>query len=90
MATMIVRFHVADFERWKAVFDSMAPARASHGITGWSVHRDADDLESVVTILRARSVSAARGWGASPVLRQATMRAGVDGVPQIQYLEDVE
>lgn len=90
MATMIVQFRVADFGRWRAVFDAMAAARREHGITGASVHRDADAPDSVVTILRAKSVKVARAWGDSPVLREAMIHAGVTSAPQVQYLEDVE
>jgi quinol monooxygenase YgiN len=90
MATIIVRFRVTDFDRWKAVFDRMAATREEHGIAGSSVHRDAEDPNVVVTILRAASLQAARAWGGSEALRSAMAEAGVVGPPEVQYLDDVE
>jgi len=90
MATMIVRFQVQDFDRWKAVFDEMAEARREHGILSASVHRDAADRDMVVTILQARTLDDAKAWGNSDALREAMSEAGVDDVVEIEYLEDVE
>jgi hypothetical protein len=90
MATMIVRFRVADFDRWKAVFDGLAATREEHGIAGSSVHRDAEDPDVVVTILRAVSLESARAWGGSAALKRAMAEAGVEGPPEVHYLDDVE
>jgi hypothetical protein len=89
MATMIVRLRVADFDGWAAVFDGMAAARREHGIVASSVHRDADDRNVVVTILRAATVDGLRNWGGSAALQEAMAEAGVKGAPEVQYLEDV-
>jgi heme-degrading monooxygenase HmoA len=90
MATMIVRFQVEDFDRWRRMFDEMRTARAEHGIVSASVHRNAADPEMVVTILRTASLDAARAWGNSETLHEAMTAAGVNDVIEIEYLEDVE
>ena len=90
MATMIVRFRVADFDHWKRVFDAMALTRLEHGIDSASVHRDADDPAAIVTILRARSLREARAWTRSDVLRAAMAEGGVEGPAEVQILDDVE
>ena len=90
MATMIVRFQVEDFDRWKRMFDDMQAARREHGIVSASVHRNAADPEMVVTILRTASVDQARAWGNSETLHDAMAAAGVTDVIEIEYLEDVE
>jgi hypothetical protein len=89
MATMIVTLRVANFEKWKAVFDSMETHRLEYGWTAGSVHRDAADANIVVTISRFRSVDDARRWATSQELRDAMSRAGVQGQPEVQFLEDV-
>lgn len=89
MATAIVRFKVAEFERWRRVFDALEPARREYGIESASVHRDAADPSEVVTILTARTVSATRAWLSSAVLRKGMAEAGVLGSPAVQLLEDV-
>lgn len=90
MATMIARFRVRDFGRWRAFFDRMAPARKEYGIVGASVHRDASDPNVVVTILAAAPVGDLRRWAASEALRAAMTEAGVGGPPELRFLEDVE
>jgi len=90
MATMIVRQRVANFDAWKKVFDRLEDVRQQHGFTGHSVHRDAIDPNLVIVVMRARTLEEAKRYGASPVLREAMKEAGVDGVPEISFLSDVE
>jgi hypothetical protein len=90
MATIIVRFRVADFDHWKRVFDAMALTRLEHGIEAATVHRDADDPATVVTILSARSLRDAHAWARSDVLRAAMADAGIEGPAAVQILTDVE
>ena len=90
MTTMIVRFRVREFERWKAVFDSVAKQREEHGIVDASVHRNVEDRDMIVTILEARSLDVAKSWGNSDALRAAMARAGVEDIVEVEYLEDVE
>jgi len=89
MTTMIVRLRVRDFDRWRSVFDTMADARREAGIVSATVHRDVDDRGVVVTILRASSAAAARAWAGSDVLRAAMQQAGVEGVPDVEILDDL-
>jgi hypothetical protein len=90
MATMIVRFRVADFDHWKRVFDAMALPRLENGIDSATVHRDADDPATVVTILTARSLREARAWARSDVLRAAMADGGIEGPAAVQILTDLE
>ncbi len=89
MATMIVRFEVEDFDRWKTGFDGMGDARREHGILEASVHRNVAEPDTIVTILRAKTLRDAQAWGNSDALREAMSRAGANGVVEIEYLEDV-
>lgn len=89
MATMIVRFEVEDFDRWKAAFDGMGEARRENGIVEASVHRNVAEPDTIVTILRAKTLRDAQAWGNSETLRDAMSRAGANGVIEIEYLEDV-
>lgn len=88
MATMIVTFRVEDFDHWRRVFDALALTRLEHGIVAASVYRDADDPAQVVTILGARTVTEARAWARSEVLRRAMAEAGVTGHPEVRILDE--
>jgi quinol monooxygenase YgiN len=90
MATMIVKHRVANFESWKQVFDSMEGTRREHGWLGHSVHREAADPNMVVIVNRVRDAEGAKRYGASSELRAAMQRAGVQGAPEIAFLEDAE
>jgi quinol monooxygenase YgiN len=88
MAAMIVKHRVADFDAWKKVFESMTGMRKEHGWTHHTVLRDANDPNLVTVINRMRDLSGAKGYAARPELREAMKNAGVQGPPEITFLED--
>ena len=90
MATMMVKHRVADFGKWKQVFDGMTGARKEHGWTGHTVLRGADDPNVVVVVNRVKSLDDAKRYGGSDTLRKGMMEAGVQGPPDIWFLEQVE
>jgi quinol monooxygenase YgiN len=90
MATMIVKHRVKNFETWKGVFDSMESARKQHGWLGAAVFRDAADPNLVTVINKVRTLDGAKAYGGSPDLRAAMAKGGVDGPPEIHFLDDVE
>ena len=89
MATMLVKHRVANFDQWKVVFDSMAKTREEHGWTGASVHRDAADPNIVVIVNRVKTLEGAKKYGGSPGLREAMAKGGVQGAPEVTFLNDV-
>jgi quinol monooxygenase YgiN len=89
MATLLVKLRVASFDTWKKVFDSMDHVRREHGITASTVHRDAADPNIIVIINHAQTIEGAKSHGRSQALRDAMARAGVQGIPEINFLEDV-
>lgn len=89
MATMLVKHRVANFDQWKATFDSMAKVREEHGWIGASVHRDAADPNVVVIVNRVKTLDGAKKYGGSEALRTGMVKAGVQGMPEIYFLNDV-
>ena len=53
------------------------------------MHRNVSDPDTIVTILRAKTLRDAQAWGNSDALRDAMNRAGANGVVEIEYLEDI-
>ena len=90
MAAMIVKHRVASFDTWKAVFDEMDPTRREHGWTGYEVYRDAADPNTVVIVNHMRDLDSAKRYGGSPALRSAMARSGVQGLPEIVFLDNAE
>ncbi len=90
MATIYVRHRVADFAKWKPVFDEHEGMRRAAGFIAHSVQRDADDPNIVIVAARVRDLARAREFAASEDLRAAMARAGVQGPPEIRFAEDIE
>ena len=90
MASMFMRLRVADYARWKPIFDEREATRREYGITSHSVHRDADDPNTIIIAFRVTDLNRAREYASSDALRSAMERAGVQGPPEIWFAEDIE
>ena len=89
-AALIVRHRVANFETWKKVFDSVAPIRREHGWISATVYRDAVDPLMVTVVNRVKDLDGAKRYGSSPDLRNAMQSGGVQGPPEVFFLEEHE
>ncbi len=90
MATMFLRFRVADYAKWKPVFDEREGARRESGFTAHGLHRDADEPNVIILAFRVRDLGRAREYAASDALRSAMEQAGVQGSPEFWFAEDIE
>ena len=89
-AALIVKHRVADFAHWKKVFDSMTPLRKQHGWLGHTVLRDAQDPNVVTVVNRVKDLDGAKRYGGSAELKNAMKDAGVQGPPEISFLENAD
>jgi hypothetical protein len=89
-AALVVKHRVADFDAWKKVFDSMTPIRREYVWVGHIVLRDAQDPNVVTVVNRVKDLDGAKRYGASPELKNAMKQAGVQGVPEISFLDEAE
>jgi hypothetical protein len=87
-AALIVKHRVADFDQWKKVFDSMTPVRRQYGWLGHIVLRDAQDPNVVTIINRVKDLDGAKRYGGSQDLKNGMKDAGVQGAPEISFLEE--
>jgi quinol monooxygenase YgiN len=90
MTTMFVRHTVNDYSQWKSVYDQFAGTRREYGVTGASVHRDAEDPNTIVVVHQFGSLDDAHTFADSDDLHSAMEQAGVAGPPEIWFTEDVE
>jgi quinol monooxygenase YgiN len=88
MVTLFIRHRVADYAKWKPVYDEYD--RKGDGITRASVHRDVDDPDVVVVTETFPDTNLARKHASTETLRSAMERAGVQGPPEFWFVEDVE
>ncbi|MFC7850163.1 hypothetical protein ACFUTU_16970 [Arthrobacter sp. NPDC057388] len=87
MAVSLVLHRVADYDAWRKVYDSVAGMQNDGGVTQQSVHRMADDPDNVLVIHHFKDVATAKAFFASPDLKDAMQRSGVQGEPRIEYFE---
>jgi hypothetical protein len=90
MASMFVRHHVKDFATWKPSFDEHETERKRYGLTGHSLHHQTGDPNDITIAFRATDVKRAKEFAQSEDLRSAMQRAGVEGPPEVWFLEDLE
>jgi quinol monooxygenase YgiN len=89
-ATMIVKHRVSDFDAWKKIFDELEALRRQHNWIGYEVLRDATDPNLVTIVNHIKDLAGAKAYGQSPDLRAAMQRAGMQGAPEIAFLNDSE
>jgi len=87
MATMFVRHQVADFAKWKHVYNEFLPTQQRLGVIAQTVYRSADDQNDVTVAHDFSTLEAARQFVASDELHSAMAQAGVAGEPTIWFTE---
>lgn len=88
--TMFVRHRVNNYEDWKRVYDDFGSVRKEKGVTGASVHRDANDPNAITITHQFKDMNAATAFANSEDLKSAMANAGVAGPPDIWFSEDIE
>lgn len=90
MTTMLVHHRVADYDAWKAVYDSTREMQRSGGVRAYRVWCAEDDPNLVVVEHTFDTREAAEAFVGSPDLRDAMGRAGVEEASlQIEYLDEI-
>lgn len=89
MPYLLVRQKVADYARWKLIFDADSANRQAGGSEGGQVFRSADD-PNAVTMLFEWDLEKARQFSESEEARATMRAAGVLGAPDLYFLEEIE
>ena len=87
---LLIHLRVADYAKWKPIFDGRQSSRVQHGGKRHWLYRSADDSNDLIVSIEFPSIEAARSYVNDPGLREAMGRAGVAGDPHFHYLEEVE
>jgi hypothetical protein len=86
MPHLLVRHKVADFAKWKPVFDAHQSTRSQAGIQEKLVLRGLDDPGIVVLLFTVADVAKAKAFVSSPDLRETMTKSGVLGQPEVLFL----
>jgi hypothetical protein len=86
MVRLFVRHNVEDYEAWRGVYDEFDAQRRPMGVKGDAVFQSVDDPNDVTIWHDFDSGDAARAFVSSQELRDAMQRAGVQGEPQVWFV----
>jgi hypothetical protein len=84
---VLIRHKVADFGKWKPVYDAHLSARQKAGLEEEHLFRNADDPNEVLLLFSAEDIDKAKEFNASDDLRRAMEKAGVSDKPDVYFLE---
>ena len=86
MNYLLVLHKVADFSKWKPVYDAHLPARQAAGAKELHLLRNIDDPNETVILFEVEDLQKAREFSASDDLRERMQEAGVIDKPDIYFL----
>jgi hypothetical protein len=84
MCYLVVRHKVADYAKWRPVYDEDNARRRANGATGVSqVYRDVDDPNTTIAIMEWDNPENALKFANDPALADVMKKAGVIGQPSL-------
>ncbi len=81
----VIRHKVADFAKWKAVYDSHDSARLASGIHSYVIGRNLEDSNMVLVALKVDDLEKAKAFTKDPGLKETMKKGGVTGAPEISF-----
>jgi hypothetical protein len=88
---VLIRHKVANYRKWKAVFDAYGSARREHGCEQVRIFRRADNPKELVVMLTWSDLGRAREYVVSDDLRGMLADAPLlDRAPDVYLLEELE
>ena len=89
MTTLFVRHQVADYAKWRQVYDSFGDRAKQLGVSADAVYQAADNAKDVTVTHEFKSPEAAHAFIQSSDLRKAMEQAGVVSEPTVWFANRV-
>jgi hypothetical protein len=86
---LIIQHKVANFAKWKPMYESHDSIRRSYGLTNYILGRGLNDPNMVIVILKMDDVNKAKELTGSQEMKERMQKAGVTGKPSFEYLDVV-
>jgi hypothetical protein len=77
MATIFRRVRVADYQRFREVYDAGTPAREAGGMRNEQMFRNPNDPNDVLIMTTVENVQQARAYGQSDEVRERQRASGL-------------
>ncbi len=85
-AAVVVRYRVADFDAWKAVFDRNESGRKGAGFLGHHINRAENDPNNLSLYFAVADVDKFKAYVSSDELKALMQEAGVEGEPDFSWM----
>lgn len=89
MVHVLVRLTVKDQATWKKVFEEAADLRKGFGSSGVRAFSKAGSANEILIVGEYADAEKARQMFQSQEFREATQRGGVQGTPEVTFLEKI-
>jgi quinol monooxygenase YgiN len=90
MAQLSVHHQVADYTKWRKIYDEMdAIRRSKFGMTSARVFRTAANPNEIVVETEWPTLEHAQAYAASPDLKTGMEKAGVTSQPNVLFLAEL-
>jgi len=83
---LVIRSKVADYAKWRPVYDAHRPARDEAGLTNCMVRSTTDNPNEVFVACVFADLAKAKAFTTSKSLAEAMRKAGVVGKPEFFFL----
>ena len=90
MPYLLVRHIVEDYEKWKSLFDEHGATREAGGSRAAQVLRSDENPNEIVILMEWDSLERTREFARSENLREVMHEAGVQGVPDVYFLNEAD
>ncbi len=89
MVHVLIRHKIADFKKWKEVFDAAFNMRHGSGEASYSLYCDADDPNVITMLCDWDTIDRAQKFFSSETLRSEMKKSGVLDEPEVHYMYEV-
>lgn len=84
---LFMKFDVADFAKWRVVYDNHLPARQQFGLKDLYVLRNIENKNSVTLFFEVEDLEKVKLFLASDELRKNEKESGVMGKSTVEFLK---
>ena len=90
MNLLVIMHKVANFDKWKPLYESHDSIRRAHGLTNYVIGRGMDDSNMVLVALKMDDITKAKELVNSQEMKDRMKNGGVIGVPTFEYIQHTQ
>ena len=88
-AAVLISYKVADFDAWKATFDSLEHRRVENGFLGHHINRAQEDPNNLTLFFAVANTDKAKAFVSSDEIKESMKKAGAISAPEFTWVTPV-